>query len=110
LTIGKGKRLYLTLPMGIYNALERWAESEGNKAATLGTFLIEREVREALKQGRIPDPVESNGSLTSSAALLAFLDQLAQGSMPSKEQISDLADSLGISANTLTQICDRLSH
>jgi hypothetical protein len=108
LTIGKGKRLYLTLPTGIYNALERWAESEGNKAATLGSFLIEREVREALEQGKIPDPVEGGRSLTFSA-LVAFLDQLAQGSAPSQQQISDLADSLGVSADTLTQICDRLS-
>jgi hypothetical protein len=48
------KRVFLTLPDGIANDLERWAASEKNKAATLAGFLVEEAVRRAKEQGKIP--------------------------------------------------------
>lgn len=48
------KRFFVTLPDSIGEALDRWAESERNKPASLAAFLLERMVREAMDQGRIP--------------------------------------------------------
>lgn len=48
----------ITLPDGIAEALERWAKSEGNKAATLAAFIVETEVRTAMSEGRVPDAQE----------------------------------------------------
>jgi hypothetical protein len=48
------KRVFLTLPDGIADDLERWAASEKNKAATLAGFLVEEAVRRAKEQGKIP--------------------------------------------------------
>ncbi len=48
------KRYFITLPDGIADALDRWAESERNKPSTLAAFLVEAAVREADGQGKIP--------------------------------------------------------
>jgi hypothetical protein len=58
------KRVFLTVPDYISDALDRWAEKEGTKAATLAGFIVEREVREGLKKGEIPPaPAADYGSL-----------------------------------------------
>jgi hypothetical protein len=109
---GKGKRLYLTLPTGIYDALERWAESENNKAATLAAFIIEREVRDAQTEGKIPPPGSMTVPIESSLlfALASFLDRLAQGEIPPQQQLVSIADSLGLSVETLVQLSERVSR
>lgn len=48
------KRFFVTLPDGIGEALDRWAKSEKNKPASLAAFIIEKAVREAMDQGKIP--------------------------------------------------------
>jgi CopG-like RHH_1 or ribbon-helix-helix domain, RHH_5 len=48
------KRVSVTLPDGIADALERWAISEQNKSATLAAFLVESAVRDAQAKGLIP--------------------------------------------------------
>lgn len=50
------KRVFLTLPDGVADDLERWAEAEGNKAASLAGFIVEQSVRQAKEQGKIPPP------------------------------------------------------
>jgi hypothetical protein len=105
---GKGKRLYLTLPNGIYEALERWAESEDNKPASLGAFIIEREVREALEDGKIPEPKKK---LTSAPTdLKAFLTQLACGELPTNGQLVTLAHDLGVETEVLMELRDRVQR
>lgn len=58
------KRINLTIPDSVYDALERWAAKEGRALANLAAFLVELQVKEALKRGDIPkDPeLESEGS------------------------------------------------
>lgn len=103
---GKGKRLYLTLPNGIYEALERWAESEENKPASLGAFIIEREVREALESGKIP---QGNKNSTSAPTdLKAFLTQLACGELPTNGRLVILAHDLGVPTEVLMELRDRV--
>ena len=104
----KGKRLYLTLPNGIYEALERWAESEDNKPASLGAFIIEREVREALENGKIPETRKKPPSAP--ANLKAFLTQLACGELPTNVQLVTLAYNLGVETEVLIELRDRLQH
>ena len=102
---GKGKRLYLTLPNGIYEALERWAESEDNKPASLGAFIIEREVREAIENGKIPELKKQ--PVSTPADLKEFLIQLASGEMPTNAQLVALAHDSGIDPEVLTALLDR---
>ncbi|MBD2261157.1 hypothetical protein [Pseudanabaena sp. FACHB-2040] len=47
------KRYNITLPDGIAEALEQWAEGEKNKPSTLAAFLVESAVRQAIDQGKI---------------------------------------------------------
>ena len=55
------KRYFITLPDGVADVLDRWAESERNKPSTLAAFLVEAAVRDADGQGKIPPaPVEDN--------------------------------------------------
>lgn len=58
------KRFFVTLPDGIGEALDRWAKSEKNKPASLAAFIIEKAVREAMDQGKIPpeDTEDSKGT------------------------------------------------
>ena len=55
------KRVMITLPDGIGDALERWAKSEKNKASTLAAFLVEAAVRQAQDEGKIPEPDSDEG-------------------------------------------------
>ena len=104
----KGKRLYLTLPNGIYEALERWAVSENNKPASLGAFIIEREVREALAKGNIPEAAKKTASAPTD--LKAFLTQLACGELPTNGQLVTLAHDLGVDTELLMELRDRVQR
>jgi CopG-like RHH_1 or ribbon-helix-helix domain, RHH_5 len=48
------RRVFLTLPDQIADDLERWAEAEGTKAASLAGFIVGRAIRDAKLEGRIP--------------------------------------------------------
>ena len=48
------KRYYFTLPDKIAEALELWANLEGNKAASLAGFIVEQAVRQTIESGRLP--------------------------------------------------------
>lgn len=48
------RRVYLTLPDYIYEALKQWADKQGRPTANLAGFLIEVAVLEAQKTGEIP--------------------------------------------------------
>lgn len=48
------RRVFLTLPDQVADDLDRWAAAEGNKAASLAGFIVEKAVREAKEQGKIP--------------------------------------------------------
>lgn len=105
---GKGKRLYLTLPNGIYEALERWAESEDNKPASLGAFIIEREVRDALESGKILQKKEK--ILSTPTNLKTFLTQLSCGELPTNGQLVDLSHDLGVETELLMELRDRVQR
>ena len=44
------KRFYISLPDGVAEYLENWAEDEGNKPTTLAAFLVERAVRDRMEK------------------------------------------------------------
>lgn len=60
MTESVSKRYFITLPDGIADKLERWAESERNKPSTLAAFLVEAAVRDADDSGKIPSEKEEN--------------------------------------------------
>jgi hypothetical protein len=105
----RGKRIFLSLPPAILDALERWAESEGNRPTSLANWIVETAVREALEKGKIPNPTEPQKSVAPTE-LKAFLTQLAYGELPTNGQLVTLAHDLGIPTETLMAIRDRVSR
>ncbi|AFY84988.1 MULTISPECIES: ribbon-helix-helix domain-containing protein [Oscillatoria] len=53
------KRVHVTLPDAVYDALERWADSQGRPVANLAAFIIETAVQGANNDGKIPPPPSS---------------------------------------------------
>ncbi|MEP1080204.1 hypothetical protein NDI52_33115 [Leptolyngbya sp. PL-A3] len=105
----RGKRIFLSLPPGILEALERWAESEGNRPTSLANWIVETAIREAMEAGKIPPPQEDKHP-HASTDLQNFLTQLAAGESPDKEQITALAQSLGVDQKILLELRDRLQQ
>ena len=54
--IAVSKRLNLTLPDAVFDALERWADAEGRPTANLAAFIVETAVKQAEAQNKIPPP------------------------------------------------------
>ncbi|MHC5611868.1 MAG: ribbon-helix-helix domain-containing protein [Nostoc sp.] len=48
------KRVHVTLPDKVFDALERWADDQGRPVANLVAYLVEKAIEEAETQGRIP--------------------------------------------------------
>lgn len=103
----RGKRIFLSLPPGILEALERWAESEGNRPTSLANWIVETAVREAIESGKIPPPEEKT-PLLPPADLKAFLTQLACGELPTNGQLVTLAHDLGVETEILMELRDRV--
>jgi hypothetical protein len=104
----RGKRIFLSLPPGILEALERWAESEGNRPTSLANWIVETAIREAMEAGKIP-PKEKTSSLPP-ADLKAFLSQLACGELPTNGQLVTLAHDLGVETEVLMELRDRVQR
>lgn len=47
------KRVHVTLPDKVFDALERWADDQGRPVANLVAYLVEKAIEEAETQGRI---------------------------------------------------------
>ena len=58
------KRIGVTVPDPIYECLAGWAKAEGRQVANLCNFLLERAIREAIKNGEVPEMPEDISSLT----------------------------------------------
>lgn len=58
------KRFHVTVPDGVAEKLEKWAEIEGDKPTTLASFLLTKAVREAVEKGLIPDDSAKNSATT----------------------------------------------
>jgi hypothetical protein len=48
------KRIHVTLPDGVYQKLEKWAESEARPVANLAAYLLQRVLEESEDQGKLP--------------------------------------------------------
>lgn len=103
----RGKRIFLSLPSGILEALERWAESEGNRPTSLANWIVETAVRAAIEDGKIP-PLEEKTSSLAPTDLKAFLTQLANGDLPTNGQLVTLAHDLGVETEVLMELRDRV--
>jgi len=99
----------LSLPPGILEALERWAESEGNRPTSLANWIVETAVREAIESGKVPPSEEKERTpLLPPTDLKAFLTQLACGELPTNGQLVTLAHDLGVETEILMELRDRV--
>jgi hypothetical protein len=115
------RRVFLTLPDGVAEDLDRWAASENNKAATLAGFIVEQAVRQAKEQGKIPAdaPVPSYQSIAEVVSmnrevLIEYnrieqkrLDALAKGDRPTELEIARIALALGLNESYVESIQER---
>ena len=58
MTTNMSKAYLIRLPDLLAEALERWAEHEGNKPTSLAAFIVEAEIRAAMVDGRVPKKSE----------------------------------------------------
>jgi hypothetical protein len=87
------RRVFLTVPDFIADALERWADKEGTKAATLAGFIVEREVREGLRTGEIPPAPNHETEYDSLKHLVMYnRKQLMDSGKFADERLKELMD------------------
>ncbi len=48
------KRIHVTLPDGIFQKLEAWADAEARPVANLAAYLLQKSLEEAEDQGKVP--------------------------------------------------------
>lgn len=99
------KRVFLTLPEAIYEKLERWAQVERRKAATLAGFIVEAAVREAEEAGKIPseDQLSVEGG-----DLGELVSRLANGENIPNGELIVFASQLDLDPDVLIQLRDRV--
>ena len=49
------KRIHVTLPDGVYQKLEAWADADARPVANLAAYLLQRVLEEAEEEGKIPE-------------------------------------------------------
>lgn len=120
------KRFFITVPDVIGEALDRWAESERNKTATLAAFLLEQIVRQAMDEGKIPSPGETDPATFSyksiSQLVMRNWDRLVEygrvdlerlkvirddGDRPSELEIARLALALNLEESDIESIASK---
>jgi CopG-like RHH_1 or ribbon-helix-helix domain, RHH_5 len=109
------KRFFVTLPDSIGDALDRWADSERNKPATLAAFLLEQVIRRALDEGRIPPEPNYKSFLDLLTknwdALIAYdripgdrLEKLKAGEHPTDLEVARIALALRLDEQYLERL------
>ena len=101
------KRFFVTVPDFIGDALDRWAESERNKPATLAAWLIETSIRQALDEGKIPSATEAlpkSGTIVDTSDRDRVLKALIDGSEIDETTLALLAQELGFGPTALIQL------
>jgi CopG-like RHH_1 or ribbon-helix-helix domain, RHH_5 len=115
------RRVFLTLPDGVAEDLDRWATSENNKAATLAGFIVEQAVRQAKEQGKIPTdaPVPIYKSIADLVGkkrdtLTEYnrieqkrLDALAKGDRPTELEMARLALALRLDESYIESLAGK---
>jgi len=124
--VARNPRLSIALPDGLLRALERWAEAEGNKPTSLATFLLEKSIREAIEEGKIPSPGETDPATFSyksiSQLVMRNWDRLVEygrvdlerlkvirddGDRPSELEIARLALALNLEESDIESIASK---
>ena len=105
--VARNPRLSIALPDGLLKALERWAEAEGNKPTSLATFLLEKAIRDAMEEGKIPPaPLTPSKVKSSSISIKDFLTQIVDGNSPTNDQLATLGHDLGVEIEVLMELRD----
>lgn len=63
-TFTLSKRVHVTFPDYVYEALDRWADKQGRSTANLIAFLVETALLEAQQRGEVPSGPEDPKSDT----------------------------------------------
>ncbi len=104
MTKPKNKRVNLTMPMEWYEPLERWAELQTRDPGNLALAIVITRLREALKNGEIPD---EDGEKEEDETKI-FLLSLLGDKRPKDIEIVKLAHDLNVKEEQLIELCDRL--
>lgn len=99
------KKISISLPRGLYNALAQWAMKEDTNPTSLATDLVSALIRKEVTEGRVT--LEQTTDETP-PELKAFLNQLAFGELPTNGQLVTFAHDLGVPTEVLMQIRERI--
>lgn len=96
------KKIQITLPDRIYDALVRWAQQDGRPLANLAGWIVETKTEAELETGRIPPKNPSEAHQTKGDnAIRSVLRKIAQGEQPSPEEVEIAAAELDVDSNEL---------
>jgi len=110
------KRLNLSLPEPIYEALEQWAEAEKRQPGNLASLLLEEKVRDEIASGRYPlqkiierqrQQLTSQGNspdvelFEQRDRAQAFIQSVLNGQEMATEALLELATDLGVEPSNL---------
>ena len=118
ISLAVSRRVFLTLPDGVADDLERWAEAEGNKAASLAGFIVEKAIRDAKEQGKIPElpSYKTIGELVEKKGdrLINYgrfqsgrLQAIKNGDRPTELEIARLALALGLDESYIETLANK---
>ena len=101
----RNPRLSITLPEGLFQALERWATKVKDKPTSLATFVLRTAIEAAIADGTIPEaPLESeaaSGELEGDRAIRSVLRKIALGEQPSPGEVAIASAELDVDPNEL---------
>ncbi|MEB3886143.1 hypothetical protein [Lyngbya sp. CCY1209] len=103
----RGKKVHVTLPLGVYEELVRRANFENRSVANLAGFLLEYAIAT-----KTPPPLGTqkyeNPDQEGNRLAIAFIRALAKGEKTNEGTLTQLARDLGIGEEVLIEIRDRV--
>jgi hypothetical protein len=102
------RKVSISLPEGLYSALQQWASKEQSTPTSLATDIIANALRREISSGNLTITAESDGSQP--VALVQMLIRLGNGEKIQEPELAELAHDCNMPIELLRQIRDCLTN
>ena len=101
---GRGKKVMVTLPEGIYRGLEKLSGLEGSNPTSLSNIVVAQYVREAIQNGILQigdlgEPASDRSAQEALELLTGFLNSLINTGTYNGYSLAEIAEILGRSSD-----------
>ena len=101
---GRGKKVMVTLPEGIYRGLEKLSGLEGSNPTSLSNTVVAQYVREAIQNGilqigDLEEPASDRSAQEALDLLIGFLNSLIDTGTHNGYSLAEIAEILGRSSD-----------